>query len=111
MSKRSSQSRLRKALRKIVTAQMATAKFDQKKDEQGNLICSICGDSIISIEGWELGCNADPINDGRCCDACDHEVVLPTRIRRSKVGLWNGQKITDEDVILLRKYFPVVTVE
>ena len=38
-------------------------------------LCSICG-----VEYRGHGNNADPINDGRCCDKCDHTVVIPTRI-------------------------------
>lgn len=42
--------------------------------------CSICG-KLISPEGdWELGHNARPVNDGRCCDDCNESVVMPLRI-------------------------------
>lgn len=34
-------------------------------------ICSICGDDYI---GW--GHNAQPINDGRCCDECNGVVIM-----------------------------------
>ena len=37
--------------------------------------CSICGKIY---EGH--GNNASPINDGRCCDKCDKEVVIPRRL-------------------------------
>jgi hypothetical protein len=40
-------------------------------------ICSIC--QRISA-GW--GNNAQPVNDGRCCDQCDSLVVIPARIRQ-----------------------------
>ena len=29
---------------------------------------------------WLLGNNAQPVMDGRCCDACDEKVVIPLRI-------------------------------
>ena len=38
------------------------------------LICSICGDPI---EGY--GHSSQPVNDGRCCDKCNVEVVIPRR--------------------------------
>ena len=44
--------------------------------------CSICGQEIIPnpITGWAEGNNAQPVNDGRCCDDCNSNVVLPRRI-------------------------------
>jgi len=40
--------------------------------------CSICQNLIIpdSISKWDKGNNAWPINDGRCCDNCNHLVVM-----------------------------------
>jgi len=29
---------------------------------------------------WAGGNNAEPINDGRCCDECNATVVIPARI-------------------------------
>ena len=43
-----------------------------KKDEKQ--ICSICGEEY---EGW--GNNAYPINNGRCCDCCNNNLVIPAR--------------------------------
>lgn len=40
--------------------------------------CSICGDEMYD----EYGNNAEPINDGLCCDYCNDNVVIPERIRR-----------------------------
>lgn len=40
-------------------------------------ICSIC-----EKEFTEYGNNAYPINNGRCCDNCNLNVVLPERISR-----------------------------
>jgi hypothetical protein len=40
-------------------------------------ICSICRNIYTGY-----GNNAQPINDGRCCDDCNSVVVIPTRIRR-----------------------------
>ena len=53
--------------------------------------CSICKDDIrgqviVNTEGVqqvvdEHGNNAYPINDGRCCDSCNLNVVIPARIK------------------------------
>jgi len=50
--------------------------------------CSICGGEIEKKVNpatgkvyWENGNNAEPVNDGRCCDVCDASVVIPRRIR------------------------------
>lgn len=39
--------------------------------------CSICQNGFS-----EWGNNAQPINDGRCCDKCNNTVVIPARIIR-----------------------------
>ncbi len=40
-------------------------------------ICSICKGPLEQ----KYGNNAQPINDGRCCNFCDNTVVIPTRIK------------------------------
>ena len=43
--------------------------------------CSICKEEIpVKEGGWSTGNNAQPINDGRCCDACNMNVVIPARL-------------------------------
>jgi len=42
-------------------------------------ICSIC-----QKEFTEFGSTAEPINNGRCCNRCNDEVVIPARIRRMR---------------------------
>jgi hypothetical protein len=37
-------------------------------------LCSICGKPIVG-----RGHNAQPVEEGRCCDDCQLNVVLPTR--------------------------------
>ena len=37
-------------------------------------ICSICGEEYIGY-----GNNAQPVNDGRCCDECNRRTVIPIR--------------------------------
>ena len=49
--------------------------------------CSICGKDIIPMLHpatgevvWDQGNNAEPITDGRCCDHCNWNVVIPVRM-------------------------------
>lgn len=43
--------------------------------------CCICGNEIpVTSYGWSEGNNAQPVKDGRCCDKCNDEVVMPARI-------------------------------
>ena len=59
--------------------------------------CSICGKDISPILDpatrevvWDQGNNAEPVNDGRCCDICDGLVVLPRRIEMAMdKSRWN----------------------
>lgn len=46
--------------------------------------CSICQGAIDvhPLSGWKLGHNPWPVNDGRCCSACNDAVVIPARINR-----------------------------
>jgi hypothetical protein len=37
--------------------------------------CSIC-----QLPFTEWGNNAQPINDGRCCDSCNTRAVIPARL-------------------------------
>ena len=40
-------------------------------------ICSICEGKIgIEHGGWDGGHNAQPINDGICCDDCNTLVII-----------------------------------
>lgn len=44
--------------------------------------CSICEKEIPAKDGgWSSGNNAQPVNNGRCCDQCDTYVVIPARLR------------------------------
>ena len=45
------------------------------------MICSIC--EITKIED-RFSHNAEPVTDGRCCDACNLMVVVPRRISDMK---------------------------
>ena len=50
--------------------------------------CSICKEPLdILVDAktdeiyWDHGNNAEPVNSGKCCQLCDTEVVLPTRLQ------------------------------
>ena len=43
--------------------------------------CVICDEKITADKnGWEGGCNAEPVESGQCCYECDVNVVLPARL-------------------------------
>jgi len=51
------------------------------------LNCSICKEKIdeqitknTNIVYWTEGHNAEPINDGRCCDVCNDTIVIVKRM-------------------------------
>ena len=44
-------------------------------------VCSICGGPIVGF-----GNNAQPVNDGICCDRCNERVVLPALLERIRDG-------------------------
>ena len=47
------------------------------------MICVICSEKITADpNGWEGGCNAEPVADGQCCYKCDNEVVLAARLEQ-----------------------------
>ena len=47
--------------------------------------CSICKKEIpAKYNGWDSGNNAQPINDGRCCDDCNSNIVIPKRIKNMR---------------------------
>lgn len=48
--------------------------------------CSICGKEY---KGY--GNNAEPVNKGKCCDKCNFQVVIPTRME--KVFGMKGRKV------------------
>lgn len=48
--------------------------------------CSICFNDIeIQPSGWTEGNNAQPVNAGRCCSHCDNTIVIPARLRISRL--------------------------
>lgn len=47
-------------------------------------ICSICGKPYTN---W--GNNAQPVNNGRCCDTCNYMKVIPARIDQMRMKARN----------------------
>jgi hypothetical protein len=46
--------------------------------------CSICQLEIPAVGDWTHGNNAEPVNDGRCCDECNALVVIPARLTQMR---------------------------
>jgi hypothetical protein len=62
------------------------------------MICSICNEEIQAKGDWVLGNNAEPINEGRCCDDCNWRVVIPARLdelQEYKVRMHVGGDVID----------------
>jgi hypothetical protein len=62
------------------------------------MICSICNEEIQANGDWVLGNNAEPINEGRCCDDCNWRVVIPARLdelQEYKVRMHVGGDVID----------------
>jgi hypothetical protein len=53
------------------------------------MLCSICFNDIPSVNGWDSGNNAAPVNHGRCCNDCDNNVVFPARLNMMMRGVSN----------------------
>jgi hypothetical protein len=50
------------------------------RKEANEMECSICGNEIeVNCFGWDQGHNANPVNEDRCCDRCNTQVVIPAR--------------------------------
>ena len=64
-------------------------------------VCSICGYGIESHYTpagevyWTKGHNAQPVNDGRCCDTCNDTRVLPARMAAIRQTLNSEAKRND----------------
>ena len=46
--------------------------------------CCLCENEIEKQKGWDLGNNALPLMDGRCCNKCNDTKVIPARILKQK---------------------------
>lgn len=49
------------------------------KSKDGEELCVLCG---YPIDGY--GHNAEPIDKGLCCDACNKTIVLSFRVQEAK---------------------------
>jgi hypothetical protein len=57
--------------------------------------CSICEKEIpVKEGGWDSGNNAQPVNDGRCCDQCNMDVVIPERLQQA---IWVRRKREEKE--------------
>ena len=62
--------------------------------------CVICKQEITADpNGWEGGCNAQPVEDGQCCYECDMNVVLPARLAQYNVQLEELRENNDDHII------------
>jgi len=52
---------------------------DLEESKKPAKICSICQQRF-----HEFGNNAEPVNDGRCCNFCDEHIVWPARCELPK---------------------------
>lgn len=59
------------------------------------LTCSICLQPIEARGDWTHGNSAYPVNDGRCCDECDVDFVLPMRMRRAGFKPLKTRELTE----------------
>ena len=56
------------------------------------MICVICKNEIEKLytsDGemyWDQGNSAMPIAEGRCCDKCDQDIVLPHRLADAMIN-------------------------
>jgi hypothetical protein len=51
-----------------------------KQQKNRCVICNLDLADRAKDKRWLLGNNAQPVKDGRCCDQCNTEIVLPARI-------------------------------
>ena len=49
----------------------------EREDDDDKMKCSICKHNDIP----EYGNNAEPINDGECCNYCNDAFVIPRRLQ------------------------------
>lgn len=81
---------------------MNTQNNNQEKVKE-KIHCCICNEYIEPNNGWIYGNNAEPVKDGRCCNKCNSEIVIPERIHQytqtmkfSKPKTWSCGHTEDE---------------
>ena len=80
-----------------------------KEDRSQVLKCDLCGGDIEQRKNddgsvwWNEGHNAQPVSDGRACDACNTEKVIPARLGEI-MGL-----MEPENARIIAENFDIVT--
>lgn len=71
------------------------------------MLCSICFKEIPAVGTWTLGSNAAPVNNGRCCQTCDDNIVIPARITMmvNQVSTETYDAMLREQYDILRRQF------
>jgi len=67
-----------------------------KNKEQ--LICCICHKPIPIKGTWNLGNNAEPVANGRCCYDCVDAVVIPARAVEMYMRRWFTKEQAEESL-------------
>lgn len=49
--------------------------MESMRDKEAIISCCLCGDSVNEMQSH----NARPVKDGRCCNICNMEIVIPKR--------------------------------
>ena len=59
--------------------------------------CVLCNEDIKpNAVGWDEGNNAEPLAEGRCCDACNKDVILRRISYRLDETIWETPDEADE---------------
>ena len=51
--------------------------YHKELEKEKSKECSICKDKLDD----KFGNNAEPINNGRCCNICNQTIVIPRRMK------------------------------
>lgn len=64
--------------------------MSNKKEEVR--VCCICGNKLTRVKNptpkpfvWQYGNNAQPLKEGRCCDLCNRNKVIPAK-QQNQIG-------------------------
>lgn len=66
---------------KIKTMKKDNAKKSRISDK---ITCVLCSHTWVPANKYDIGNNAQPVADGRACDTCDWQHVIPARIKNIK---------------------------
>jgi hypothetical protein len=68
--------------------------LENERKKMTEKICSICQNVFT-----EYGNNAEPVNDGRCCNRCNWAIVIPARARmmeRARIRMLDERKKSEQ---------------